>query len=98
MPLAARIGDTFTTGHGCSPVSTIATGAPTVIIEGKPAARIGDQSVVHTILIGKNCVPHVVPILTGSPTVIADGRPLARVGDTIDFGVITTGAPTVFAG
>ena len=94
----ARVGDLFATGHACAPVSSILLGSKTVFIDNRPAARVGDPSVVHPILVGEACVPHQVLILTGSPTVFVEGKPLARVGDQIDFGAITTGAPTVFSG
>ena len=46
MSAAARVGDTVATGHGCDSVSAIAgPGAPTVLINGTPAARVGDLTV-----------------------------------------------------
>lgn len=48
-------------------------GAPTVLVGGMPAARVGDNSAKG--------VPH--PILKGSTTVITCFMPQARVGDPL---------------
>jgi uncharacterized Zn-binding protein involved in type VI secretion len=74
---AARMGDM--TAHG----GLISLGCPTVLIGGKPAARMGDM---HTCPmqtpVGPAVVPHVGgPITLGSPTVLIGGQPAARVGD-----------------
>jgi uncharacterized Zn-binding protein involved in type VI secretion len=64
------------TAHG----GTIVIGFPTVIIEGKPAARVGDM---HTCPMFDGPKPHVGgPIMPpGSPTVLIGGMPAARMGD-----------------
>ena len=50
---AARVGDAITTGHGCDAVTTIAgPGAPTVLINNIPAARVGDSVCAGTITSG----------------------------------------------
>ncbi len=62
-------------------------GAPTVLIGGMPAARIGDMAV---------CVGPPDVIVTGSPTVLIAGSPAARIGDmTAHGGAIVVGCPTV---
>ena len=72
MPLAARLGDL--TAHG----GRLAYGEPTVLIGGKPAARLGD--------------PHICPmtaptahlggmVISASPTVLINKSLAARVGD-----------------
>jgi uncharacterized Zn-binding protein involved in type VI secretion len=74
--LAARLTDT--TAHGGI---VTAPGAPTVLIEGLPAARVSDM---HTCaLVNPGPVPHVGgPILPpGCPTVLIMGMPAARVSD-----------------
>jgi uncharacterized Zn-binding protein involved in type VI secretion len=62
-------------------------GAPTVLIAGLPAARMGDMCV---------CVGPPDSIIMGSTKVMIGGMPAARMGDpTAHGGVIVLGAPTV---
>ena len=62
-------------------------GAPTVLIAGMPAARVGDMC---------TCVGPPDAIVKGSMTVMIGGMPAARMGDmTTHGGVIVMGAPTV---
>jgi uncharacterized Zn-binding protein involved in type VI secretion len=62
-------------------------GAPTVLIEGLPAARVGDMCV---------CVGPPDVIAMGSFTVLIGGQPAARMGDlTGHGGTIVLGCPTV---
>jgi uncharacterized Zn-binding protein involved in type VI secretion len=75
-------------------------GAPTVLIGGQPAARVGD---IATDPLVTGVVPCVGgPILIGSTTVLIGGRGAARVGDTASTlcapGVIVTGSSTVLIG
>ncbi len=71
---AARLGDT--TVHG----GKVVAGAPTVLIGGAPAARVGDMHVCPMMNPGPS--PHVGgPISMGSPNVLICGMPAARVGD-----------------
>ena len=95
MPLAARIGDM----HTCPMVNPgpvphvggpISLGAPTVMIGGMPAARVGDMCV---------CVGPPDTIVMGSGTVFICGMPAARMGDsTAHGGSIVIGCPTVNIG
>lgn len=65
-------------------------GEPTVLIEGLPAARVGDMA---------TCVGPPDSIATGSATVLIGGMPAARLGDsTTHGGSIVLGAPTVLIG
>ncbi len=74
--------------HVGGPIS--GPGAPTVLISGLPAARIGDMLV---------CVGPPDAIASGSATVIIAGSPAARMGDsTAHGGVIVVGCPTVLIG
>ncbi|MCB0549808.1 MAG: PAAR domain-containing protein [Phaeodactylibacter sp.] len=95
MPPAARINDM----HIC-PLSdgpkphvggpVIGPGAPTVLIGGMPAARVGDQA---------TCAGPPDVIVQGSATVLIEGMPAARLGDaTAHGGSIVMGAPTVIIG
>jgi len=64
------------TSHG----GVIIMGFPTVLIGGKPAARVTDM---HTCPMVTGVVPHVGgPILPpGGVTVLIGGMPAARLGD-----------------
>ena len=62
-------------------------GAPTVLIGGMPAARVGDMC---------TCVGPPDSIIMGSTTVLIGGMPAARMGDTTAHGgTIVAGQPTV---
>ena len=92
MPPAARVGDMHTcpmvTGvvpHVGGPI--LPPGAPTVLIGGMPAARMGDMCA---------CVGPPDPIILGSSKVMIKGQPAARMGDsTAHGGVIVLGFPKV---
>lgn len=98
MPPAARILDM----HEC-PMETpavppiphvggpvVGPGAPTVLIGGLPAARVGDMLV---------CVGPPDAIVKGSATVTIMDMPAARMGDeTAHGGTIIIGDPTVMIG
>lgn len=91
---AARLGDP--TVHG----GKITSGAPTVLIDGLPAARVTDT---HTCPQVTGVVPHEGgPIVTGSVTVLIVGQPAARVGDVATCvgppDAIALGCPTVLIG
>lgn len=65
-------------------------GAPNVLINGLPAARVGDFAV---------CVGPVDVIVAGAFTVLVGGKPLARMGDqTAHGGIIAAGSPNVLVG
>lgn len=95
MPFAARVSDM----HVCPQVTGVVphvggpvlpAGCPTVLINGLPAARIGDLC---------TCVGPPDSIIVGSATVIIGGSPAARMGDsTAHGGVIIIGCPTVNIG
>lgn len=78
MPAAARLLDL--TAHG-TPLSP-GPGSPNVLIEGKPAWRVGSD--VHACPLSTGPQPHAsgtVPV--GSPSVLINGLPAARVGDLV---------------
>ena len=65
-------------------------GAPTVLIGGLPAARMGDMAV---------CVGPPDTIVLGSTTVLISGKPAARMGDMCSHGgSIVVGCFTVLIG
>ena len=65
-------------------------GAPTVLIGGLPAARVGDMCV---------CVGPPDVIVTGAFTVLISGMPAAHLGSmTAHGGSVIMGNPTVLVG
>lgn len=94
---AARISDMHTCPMmipGSPPIphvgGPIVKGAPTVIIGGMPAARVGDMAV---------CVGPPDTIVKGSTSVLISSMPAARMGDsTAHGGTIVIGCPTVLIG
>lgn len=94
---AARLGDN--TAHG----GAIVAGAPTVLIGGKPAARMSDMHTCPMVNPGVPPPPHVGgPALLGSPTVLICGQMAARMGDMVQCSgppdSIVVGCPTVLIG
>ncbi len=93
---AARVGDHHTCPmvdpgpkpHVGGPI--MPPGAPTVFIEGMPAARQGDMA---------TCVGPPDTIAKGAKSVFIGGKPAARMGDTTAHGgVIAKGASKTFIG
>jgi uncharacterized Zn-binding protein involved in type VI secretion len=85
---AARVTDLIvSTATFGAPTPIIPPGAPTVLIAGMPAARLGDSSGLDAIV-------------KGSATVMIGGMPAARVGDLTAGGgaVMPPGAVTVLIG
>jgi uncharacterized Zn-binding protein involved in type VI secretion len=91
---AARSSDVTSFG------GSIVEGSPTVMINGLPAARAGDQIVTPRFVFPNNCVGG--PIVLGSATVFINNRGAVRSGDiaTTVCGpeVIVGGSPTVQIG
>lgn len=99
MPPAARLTDMHTCPmqtpavpapipHVGGPI--VGPGAPTVLIGGLPAAKLGDSLV---------CVGPPDSIIKGSATVMINNMPAARMGDTTAHGgSIVLGFPTVMIG
>lgn len=95
MPPAARVGDT----HVCPLVSgtvphvggpALPPGAPTVLIGGMPALRVGDML---------TCTGPPDTVIAGSGTVMIGSMPAARLGDsTTHGGSIVLGCMTVMIG
>ncbi|HEX8622841.1 MAG TPA: PAAR domain-containing protein [Allosphingosinicella sp.] len=98
MPAAARITDMHVCPMmtpGVPPIPHVGgpitgPGAPTVLIGGLPAAKVGDLAV---------CVGPPDSIIAGSSTVLIGGVPAARMGDACAHGgKIVAGFPTVIIG
>jgi|GEM_PF-1002619 uncharacterized Zn-binding protein involved in type VI secretion len=88
---SARIGDMHTCPELDGEVphvgGPIVTGANAVLINGQPAARIGDMAV---------CIGPPDSIATGASNVLIAGSPVARIGDSTDHGgVVVTGSANV---
>jgi type VI secretion system secreted protein VgrG len=88
--IAARLGD-----HHLCPQhvggDALPACAPTVLIAGEPAARVGD------LMACAGSAPDVIKM--GEPTVLIAGREAARFGDaTVHLGLIDQGCPTVIIG
>ncbi len=92
MPGAARIGDP--TNH---PGAISGPGMINVLIEKRPAARVGDG---HACAFPPPAGPHPPnAIVKGSATVRIGGQPAARQGDACACGAtIAVGALSVFIG
>jgi uncharacterized Zn-binding protein involved in type VI secretion len=92
MQPAARITDMHTCPMTTGPVPHVGgpilpPGAPTVLIGGLPAARMGDMA---------TCVGPPDSIILGSFAVLVGNQPAARMGDsTAHGGVIVLGCFTV---
>ncbi|MCB5205522.1 PAAR domain-containing protein [Neorhizobium sp. T786] len=96
MPASTRKDD-IGSGHGCHFPPTVAVeGSPDVIINGKPAVRVGDAYAAH----GCPSCPapaHGRALSQGSPTVFINGRAAGRIGDSIDCGgAAASGSGDVF--
>lgn len=84
MPGAARVGDKSqcpADSHGCpgcahSVVGPAVSGSPDVLINGKPAVRVGDSG-IHAAC----CGPNTWTASQGSPDVFVNGKPIHRLGD-----------------
>lgn len=95
MAAAARVSDM----HVCPMVTgavphvggpALPPGAPTVLIGGIPALRVGDML---------TCTGPPDAVVVGSGTVLIGGMPAARMGDsTAHGGSIIVGCPTVLIG
>jgi uncharacterized Zn-binding protein involved in type VI secretion len=78
----------------------VGPGAPTVVIAGRPAARVTDSV---SCPLSNGTSPHVGgPIVTGSVTVRINGLPAARAGSIVSevgaTSVIVVGTPLVLIG
>ena len=101
--LAARQGDTVSTGHGCDGTTTLAAPSQsTVFVAGQLWCRLGDFTVSHEIPDDgdpPDCTSHIADITGSSATVYVAGIKCARVTDGADAGTISASTQgTVFAG
>ncbi|WP_330983071.1 MULTISPECIES: type VI secretion system PAAR protein [Enterobacterales] len=94
MPIAAKVGDKGTQHDGYYETA-ITAGAPTVLVDGLPAARLGDPLTPHS---KPEHPPHPRKIASGSATVFIEGLPAARAGDAVDCGGNIVSVGTVIIG
>lgn len=94
MPKAALLGDMGSDHHGY-PATPIISGTSTVLIDGKPVARIGDSLMEHDKPLSPK---HPRMIASGSTTVLIEGKFAARVGDKVDCGGVIVGGSSVNIG
>lgn len=81
----ARVGDGSlcrADSHGCPACphvtsGPITTGSPQVLIDGKPAARVGDTGINVVPCCGAN----TFKLTHGDPQVLINGRPAVKIGD-----------------
>lgn len=94
MANGALVGDVGSEHDGYPPTPII-SGSPTVKIDGRAVARLGDPLEPHD----KPKHPkHSRAISAGSTTVMIDGKPAARVGDAISCGGVILGGSSVNIG
>ena len=101
MPKVVRIGDSLSTGHGCTGTTTIASsnqGVDNVYANTKLINVVGAPTVLHPFPPNPPCNPHVAQLNTGSSTVVINSIKVGRIGDSADAGSMSSGSTTVFAG
>lgn len=76
------LGDIGTDHEGFPPTPVIA-GSATVLLDGKPIARLGDPLAIHA---KPKHPPHPRFVAAGNPTVLIEGRPVALTGDAVTCG------------
>ncbi|HET8850230.1 MAG: hypothetical protein B7X58_08105 [Marinobacter sp. 34-60-7] len=88
------LGDLGSDHEGFPPTPVIA-GSPDVIVDGKPAARVGDPLAPHNKPKHSN---HPRSIAAGSSSVMINGKPAAVTGGAISCGGVTIGSGSVVIG
>lgn len=91
---AATIGD-IGTDHDGFPPTPIIEGSQDIIIDNKPAARVGDALAPHA---KPGSPPHNRAITTGSTTVFFNGKPAAITGSEVGCGGVIIGGSSVIIG
>jgi|TARA_R110000824_G_scaffold78560_1_gene198260 uncharacterized Zn-binding protein involved in type VI secretion len=100
MGISRDLSDLARTGHGCHFVIGVKATQHSVFVNGKPALRMGDPCLPHTIPVccPLRCVPHPAVVNMGSFKVFAKGIPVARFLDSTDMGMLIMGSFNVHAG
>lgn len=79
------------TDHDGFPPTPVTAGSGTVIMDGKPVARVGDPLEPHD---KPNHPPHPRTIAQGSGSILIDGKPAALTGHAVDCGGVVIGSGT----
>ena len=100
MPAVSRVGDSLSTGHGCTGSTTIASSNTdgSVKADSINIIVVGAPTVSHPFPPSPPCAPHVANLNAGSSSVYIQGIAVGRVGDSADAGAMTSGSPSVYAG
>ena len=101
MAKVVRVGDSLSTGHGCTGTTTFASsnqGVNNVYAYDILIDVVGAPTVSHPFPPDPPCTPHVSQLNAVSATVFINSIKVGRIGDSADAGAMTTGSPTVFAG
>jgi len=100
MPAVCRVGDSLSTGHACTGVTTIASSNTdgTVKVNSIEVIVVGAPTVSHPAPPVPPCPPHVRFLNAGSSTVRVNSIPVGRIGDSADSGAMISGSSNVFAG
>jgi len=100
MPAVSRVGDSLSTGHGCTGSTTIASSNTdgSVKADSINIIVVGAPTVSHPFPPNPPCAPHVANLNAGSSSVFIQGIAVGRVGDSADAGAMTSGSPSVYAG
>ena len=100
MPAVCRVGDSLSTGHGCTGTTTIDSSNTdgTVKVNGINVIVVGAPTVSHPAPPNPPCPPHVRFLNVGSSTVKINSIPVGRIGDWADQGFMLTGSSNVNAG
>ncbi|WP_197038451.1 type VI secretion system PAAR protein [Billgrantia saliphila] len=83
------------TDHDGFPPTPVTAGSPTVLIDGKPAARLGDPLAPHD---KPKHSPHPRVIAEGSGSILIDGKPAALTGHAVDCGGVVIGSASAVGG
>ena len=100
MPQICRVGDSLSTGHACTGITTIASSNTnnTVRANGIPIIVVGAPTVSHTFPPVPICPAHVANLNAGSSTVRVNGISVGRITDSADAGAMISGSLNVSAG
>ena len=102
MAKVVRVGDSLSTGHGCTGITTIASsnqGVNNVYTNDILIDVVGAPTVSHAYPPDPPCTPHTAQLNAGSATVFINNIKVGRHGDSADAGaMLEPSGVTVFAG
>ena len=102
MPKVVRVGDSLSTGHGCTGTTTIASsnqGVDNVYANGILVDVVGAPTVGHPFPPDPPCAGHTAYLNAGSATVFINSIKVGRHGDSADAGSMNEpSGVTVYAG